>query len=100
MHAVGWGFSSENGRTLDAYLETYIYNCRLLAVFDRRNDNPRTTNYLLKAYIPINRTGSPQGFSQVQILHKSYNTLCKYKTCKHYPITSPFGITLIKKKGK
>ena len=25
--------------------------------------------YLLKAYSPINHTGSPQGFSQVQILH-------------------------------
>ena len=26
--------------------------------------------YLLKAYNPVNRTGSPQGFSQVQISHK------------------------------
>ena len=26
--------------------------------------------YLLKAYSPVNHTGSPQGFSQVQILRK------------------------------
>ena len=28
--------------------------------------------YLLKAYSPVNRTGSPQGFSQIQILHMSH----------------------------
>ena len=34
--------------------------------------------YLLKAYSPVNHTGSPQGFSQVHVLHKS-----KYKYDKH-----------------
>ena len=34
--------------------------------------------YLLKAYSPVNRTESPQGFSQVQVLHKS-----KYNYNKH-----------------
>ena len=29
---------------------------------------------LLKAYSPVNRTGSPQGFSQIQILHMSQKT--------------------------
>ena len=31
-----------------------------------------TLIYLLKTYSPINRTGSPQGFSPVQILHMSH----------------------------
>ena len=30
--------------------------------------------YLLKAHSPVNRTGSPQGFSQVKILHIEYNS--------------------------
>ena len=29
--------------------------------------------FFLKAYSPANRTRSPQGFSQVQILHKLHN---------------------------
>ena len=34
--------------------------------------------YLLKTYSPDNRTGSPVGFSQVQVSHKS-----KYRYNKH-----------------
>ena len=33
---------------------------------------PRSIVCLLKAYSPANRTGSPQGFSQIQILHMSH----------------------------
>ena len=52
-----------------------------------------------------NRTGSPQGFSLVQTLHKlglpgiQYKTctLYKRKTYKHNPKVSPFGIALVKK---
>ena len=51
-------------------------------------------------YSPVNRTGSPQGFSQVQISHK----LIQYKTCtlherktyKHNPKVSRFAIALVK----
>ena len=35
--------------------------------------NQQTNNYydyLLKAFCPVNRTGSPEGFSQNQILHE------------------------------
>ena len=59
---------------------------------------------LLKAYRPVNRTGSPQGFSQVQISHKLNTiqdyTLLKRKTYKHNPKVSPFGISLVKKEKK
>ena len=60
---------------------------------------------LLLAYSPVNRTGSPQGFSQVQISRTSWTqyktcTLHKRKTHQHKPKGSPFGIALVKKKGK
>ena len=61
--------------------------------------------YLLKAYSPVNHTGSPQGFSQVQIKHKLNTTqnmdtiyIYKRKIYKPNPKVSPFGIALVKKK--
>ena len=52
--------------------------------------------YLLKAYSPINRTGSPQGFSLDQLLHK-LNTI---QNLAHFNeedinIVSPFSIALV-----
>ena len=57
--------------------------------------------YLLKAYSPVNRTGLPQDFSQVQnVAQVQYNTktctLHKRTTHKHNPKGSPFGIALVK----
>ena len=55
-------------------------------------------------FIEVNRTGSPQGFSQVQISHKlntihtKHCTLHKRKIYKYNPKVSPFGIALVKKK--
>ena len=49
---------------------------------------------MLMAYSPVNRTGSPQGFSQGQISHK-LNTIHKRKTYKHNFKVSPFGIALV-----
>ena len=53
---------------------------------------------------PVNRTGSPQGFSLNQILPSEveYNTnIAHFTNVKHYykhiPKVSPFGIALIKK---
>ena len=34
---------------------------------------------LLKAYSPINRTGSPQRFSQIQFLHMSHKQVFEHK---------------------
>ena len=59
--------------------------------------------YLLTAYSPVSRTGSPQVFSQVQILHKLNTIQNMHVTCinvKHTNINlkvSPFGIALAKK---
>ena len=39
--------------------------------------------YLLKAYSPINRTQSPQGFSQAQISHKLNTTRTLKTNAKH-----------------
>ena len=35
--------------------------------------------YLLKAYSPVNRTGSPQGLSQIQILYKLHKKALNIK---------------------
>ena len=56
---------------------------------------------LLLAKSPVNRSGSPKGFSQVKISHTSqiqYKTctLLRRKTYKHNPKGSPFGIALVK----
>ena len=49
---------------------------------DRQTDRHTDTQlfiYLFKAYRPVNRTGSPQGFSQVQNLAQvEYNTKHAY----------------------
>ena len=57
--------------------------------------------YLLKAYSAVNRTGSPQGFSQVlNLVQVEYSTkharYIKGKAYKHNPKVSPFGIALVK----
>ena len=59
--------------------------------------------YLLKSYSPVNHTGSPQGFSQVQIPHK-LNTIQNmhiiYTNVKHINIIQnfvPSGIVSIEK---
>ena len=81
--------------------------CVLHAVLSHLKDyHPevrRRRPYLLKAYSPVNRTGSPQGCPQVQISHK-LNTIqnmhiliiYKRKTYTHNPKVSPFGIALVK----
>ena len=57
--------------------------------------------YLLKAYSPVHRTGSPQGFSKVQVSQK-LNTIqnmhitFKRRTYKRNPKVIPFGIALVK----
>ena len=57
----------------------------------------------LYSYSPINRTGSPQGFSQVQFSHRLNKIQCtkhahytNVKQIKHNPKVSPFGIALVK----
>ena len=58
--------------------------------------------YVLLAYSAVNRSRSPQGFSQIQISHTNW---IEYKTCtlhtrktyKHNPKGSPFGIALVNK---
>ena len=54
--------------------------------------------YLLLAYSPVNRSGSPQGFSQVKFRTQvEYNTKhAHYINVKHNPKGSPFGIALVK----
>ena len=59
--------------------------------------------YLLLAYTIAQSThsGSPQGFSLIQISHTNliqYKTCTSHerKTCKHNPKGSPFGIALVK----
>ena len=56
--------------------------------------------YLLKAYSPVNRTESPQGFfTSSNSIQVEYNTnMHKRKTYKQNPKVSPFGIALVKKK--
>ena len=54
---------------------------------------------------PVSRTGSPQGFSLVEILHKldylEYNAKhAHYTNVKHQPKVISFGIALVKKKAK
>ena len=78
--------------------DIYIYKYLL-------NSCDHTIIYLfiegLYCYSPNNRTGSPQGFSLSQILHK-LNTIqnnahiYKRKTSKHNTKISPFGIALVK----
>ena len=53
---------------------------------------------------PVNRTGSPQCFSQFQISHKlntiqNMHIIYKLKICKPNPKLSPFG-TALEKNGK
>ena len=60
--------------------------------------------WLIQSHSPVNCSGSPQGFSQIQISHTSWIqyktcTLHKHNTNKHNPKGSPFGIALVKKKG-
>ena len=59
--------------------------------------------YLLLAYSPVNCSGSPQGFAQVQISHTRWIqyktcTLHKRKTYKNNRKGSPFGIAGCRKK--
>ena len=44
-------------------------------IFSTATENNYFCVYLLKAYSPVNHTGTPQGFSQVQNLHKSNNKI-------------------------
>ena len=67
------------------------------------NSGRQTCNYyyyyLLKAFNPINHTGSPQGFSldltQVEYNTKYVHYIYKHKTYKHNPKVSPFSIALV-----
>ena len=62
-----------------------------------RDDRDLNYYYLLEAFSPVNRTGSPQGFSnltQVELPGKhAHYTNVKHK---HNPKVSPFGIALVK----
>ena len=54
---------------------------------------------------PVNRTGSPQCFSQFQISHKlntiqNMHIIYKHKTYKHNPKVSPLNIALVKMANK
>ena len=53
--------------------------------------------YLLKAFSSVNRTGSPRGYSQVQILHKSHTTKNNLPFTKHAHYTNEKHINIIRK---
>ena len=59
--------------------------------------------YLLNAYSPVNCTGPPQGFSQIQILHMSHKKVPNSNSNSNIPQTihknkhknTAFGIALV-----
>ena len=98
LSAIGTLISSFAG-TRDSFFTQFarnglLHNAHMTSCVKDYSDN------WLKVYSPVNRTGSPQGFSQIKISHKlntiqNVHVIYKRKY-QHIPKVSTFGIVLVK----